>query len=89
MNFTQLWDLQVLVYVVLSALVLLVVLGVVAAMNRRLRCLTSEVESLRRELKLIDEGVQGVAQHLQTAQPGGGTASASHKDAKPKAPNAN
>lgn len=79
-DLTALWDIHTLIYVILSAIVILVILGLLSATNRRLRMLASDVESLRREMKLVDEGIQSVAQHLksnpptQPAQPQGGRA---------------
>jgi hypothetical protein len=64
MNLTALWDVHTLIYVILSAIVILVILGLLSTTNRQLRMLASEVESIRREMKLVDEGVRSVAQHL-------------------------
>ena len=52
-------------------------------MNRRLRCLTSEVESLRQDVRLMEEGVRSVADHLQASYPARDTAADASKHSPP------
>jgi hypothetical protein len=66
---SALWDIQVLVYVGLTSVVVIMALLVLAVVSRRVRCLTSDVEAIRRELKLLDEGIQVVTQSLRSRGP--------------------
>jgi hypothetical protein len=71
---SALWDPQVLIYVGLTSVVVIMALVVLAIVQRRVRCLTSDVEAIRRELKLLDEGIQVVTQSLRSRSPGRVTA---------------
>ena len=65
MELTRLFDAQVLIYTGLSATVILVILIVQAVVTRRLLRVQSELESLRRDVKLLEEGVKTVTDALQ------------------------
>jgi hypothetical protein len=62
---SQLWDVQVLAYVGATTLVVIMALVVLAIITRRLRCLTSELESIRRDVRLLEEGVATVTESLK------------------------
>jgi len=66
MKLTDLWDSHVLIYAILSSLVVLFVLIVLVITTRRLRCVISELDSIRSELKLLEEGIRTVTQSLQS-----------------------
>jgi hypothetical protein len=65
MNISDLWDVQVLVYVGITAVVTVLMLVLLAVLSRRLRVVTSELESVRRDLRLLEEGVRTVAESLK------------------------
>ena len=65
MDLTRLWDIQVLVYTLLSTAVVVFVLIVLAIFQRRLRRVMSELESIRSELKLVEEGIETVTRSLE------------------------
>ena len=67
----QLFDPQVVVFGGLTALVILITLVVLAIVSRRVRILMSEMESLRREIALVDESLQTVNASLQALGKGG------------------
>jgi len=64
-DLTRLWDIQVLVYTLLSTAVVVFVLIVLAIFQRRLRRVMSELESIRSELKLVEEGIETVTRSLE------------------------
>ena len=59
------FDTQVIIYAGLTCGVILIALIVLAVTNRRVRFLLSEVQSLRREMKLVDEALQTVTSSLE------------------------
>jgi heme exporter protein D len=61
----QLWDIQIVLYVGLTGVVILISLAVLLVTSRRVRYLMDEVQGLRREMKLIDEALQTVTASLQ------------------------
>ena len=72
---SQLLDFQILTVVGATTAVVIMMLVVLAIMTRRLRCVTSELESIRRDVKLLEEGVATVTESLRTrtresSQPG-------------------
>jgi len=66
MNISDLWDAQVLVYVAITATVTVLMLVLLAVLSRRLRVISSELESVRHDLRLLDEGVRTVSESLQS-----------------------
>ncbi len=66
MKLGNLWDIQVLVYVLLTAAVVLLMLILLAVINRRVRVMASELESVRRDLRILEEGVATVTASLQS-----------------------
>ncbi len=66
MELKDLWDVQVVAFAATSTLVVIFVLIVLAVVMRRLRYLTSEFESLRQEMRLLEEGVKTVSESLQS-----------------------
>ncbi len=60
----DLWDVQVVAFAATSTLIVVFVLIVLAVVMRRLRCLTSEFESIRQEMRLLEEGVKTVSEGL-------------------------
>jgi len=69
-NLAALWDLQIVLSVALFAGVVIFMLIVLAVLSRRLRCVTSELESVRRDLKLLEDGVRVVGDGLRRPQEG-------------------
>jgi len=65
MDLSKLWDAQVLIYVGLTCGTVVMALIVLAITSRRVNFLMSEVQSLRAEMKMLDEGVQTVTRHLE------------------------
>lgn len=61
----ELFDPQLMVFAGLTVLVILITLIVLAVVSRRVRFLISEVDSLRREITLVDEVLQSVNASLQ------------------------
>ena len=61
----DLFDLQTFIFVGLTAAVILIALIVLAITNHRVRYLLDEVQALRREMKLIDDGLKTVTAHLE------------------------
>jgi hypothetical protein len=66
MDLSTLWDLRVLIYLVLSTAVILVVLFVQAIISRQIRRVLSDMESMRREMRFLEEGVRTVSQSLMS-----------------------
>ena len=66
MKLSELWDIQVLVYVFITAGVTVLMLLLLAVFSRRMRVMASELESVRHDLRLLEEGVRTVNQSLQT-----------------------
>jgi hypothetical protein len=64
-DLSKLWDFQIIVFASVSTLVVVFMLVVLALVMRRLRLITSEFESMRQEMRLIEEGVETVRQALQ------------------------
>jgi uncharacterized protein (DUF3084 family) len=64
MKLGNLWDVQVLVYVLLTTVVVVLTLVVLAVINRRVRVISGELESIRRDLKLLEDGVRTVTESL-------------------------
>jgi hypothetical protein len=62
---SNLWDIQVLLYVTITAAVTLIMLVLLAIISRRVRVMVSELDSLRRECKLLEEGVRAVDDSLR------------------------
>jgi hypothetical protein len=69
MNLAELWDIQVLVYVLITAGVVVLMLLLIAVLSRRQRLMASELESLRRDLRLLEEGVRTVNESLRAKSP--------------------
>ena len=65
MDFSKLWDAQVLIYAGLTCTVVLIALIVLALTNRQVRFLASEMAAMRRDMKLIEEGVDTVTKSLE------------------------
>lgn len=65
MELNDLWDLQVLAFAATSTLIVVFMLIVLAVIMRRLRCITSEFETMRQEMRLLEEGVKTVSESLQ------------------------
>lgn len=66
MEITKLWDIQTLAYGLMSVVVVIFVLIILAIMSRRVRNLTSEMDSVRRELALLEEGIATVNASLKS-----------------------
>jgi len=66
MKLSALWDLQVLVYVLLTAAATVMMLVLLAVISRRVRVMASELESIRRDLRLLEDGVRTVTESLQS-----------------------
>ena len=67
------FDGQMIIYVSLTAAVILICLVVLGVTNRRVRYLLSEVQALRQEIRLVDDALKTVNASLQ--QRGGATVS--------------
>lgn len=65
----KLFETDVIAFAGLTAFVVLLTLIVVGIVQRRVRYLMSEVESLRREVKLVDEALQMVNSSLAAREP--------------------
>lgn len=72
----QLFDPQLVVFAGLTVVVILITLIVLAIVSRRVRVLVSEVEGLRREMKLVDESLQTVNASLRARGKEGRSAAA-------------
>ena len=60
------WDLQTIIYVGFNSTTVLIALIVLAIVSRRLRLVMSELDSVRRELKMVDESVDALTGRLTT-----------------------
>lgn len=76
MELSDLWNLQVVAFAATSTLIVVFMLVVLAVIMRRLRYITSEFDTMRQEMKLLEEGVKTVSESLQgrTANPKGAKA---------------
>lgn len=61
----ELWEPQTLIFAIMTCGVILIALVVLAVTNRRVTFLLSEVQGLRREMKLVDEALQTVTSSLE------------------------
>ncbi|MBK8481104.1 MAG: hypothetical protein IPL40_07995 [Proteobacteria bacterium] len=61
----ELFDPQTLIFAALTCTVILITLIVLAVVTRRVGFLMSEVQGLRREMKLVDEALQTVTHALE------------------------